>query len=102
MTTPVSFRTEVVLNRAIEEDLMERLHHYGVASRYTVFVGVQGVGSSGERRGDHVWPEENIVVLFYLTEEDSALVVKAVRELKQRFPNEGIKLFQYPVSALIE
>ncbi|MFP4508777.1 MAG: PG0541 family transporter-associated protein [Spirochaetota bacterium] len=102
MNVPVTLRTEVVLNRAIEEDLMERLHHHGVASRYTVFVGVQGVGSSGERRGDHVWPEENIVVLFYLPETESALVVTAVRELKHRFPNEGIKLFQYPVTALIE
>ncbi len=96
-----SIRTEIILNRAIEEDLMERLAHHAVAERYTVFVGVQGVGSSGERRGDHVWPEENIVVLFYLPEEESSRVLEAVRELKRQFPHEGIKLFQFPVRGAV-
>ena len=88
-------RTEIIANRAIEEDLMEALTATGVAGYHTRIPGVHGIGNSGERRGDHVWPEENMLFLFYSEKETAERIVSAVREVKGRFPNEGIRLFQF-------
>lgn len=94
-------RTEIILNRAVEEDLLEEFHEANVAVRHTRIPGVHGVGSSGERRGDHVWPEENVLFLIYGDRESAERLVSAVRKLKARFPNEGIRLFQYEVNATV-
>lgn len=90
-------RTEIILNRAVEEDLLEELHEANAAARHTRIPGVHGVGSSGERRGDHVWPEENVLFLVYGDQQSAQKIFSAVQKLKARFPNEGIRLFQYEV-----
>ncbi len=88
-------RTEVIANRAIEEDLLDEFTRENVAGYHTRIPGVHGVGNSGERRGDHIWPEENILFLFYTDAESGTRIVSAVRRVKGRFPNEGIRLFQF-------
>lgn len=88
-------RTEIVANRAVEEDLMEALTAADVAGYHTRIPGVHGIGNSGERRGDHVWPEENVLFLFYGGKDTADRIVSAVRKVKGQFPNEGIRLFQF-------
>jgi hypothetical protein len=93
-------RTEIIANRAVEEDLLERLRELGVPPAYTKFPAVHGAGSSGERHGDHVWPEENAVLLFYTSAETGRAIANAVRAVKRQFPSTGVKLFQFEVDAL--
>ncbi len=93
-------RTEIIANRAVEEDLLERLRELGVPAAYTKFPAVHGAGSSGERHGDHIWPEENTLLLFYTNAETGRLIVNAARAVKRQFPTAGIKLFQYEIQAL--
>ena len=93
-------RTEIITNRAIEEDLLEHLHGLGVPSVYTKFPSVHGAGTSGERHGDHIWPEENSVYLFYTNERTARAIVEAVRRVTTVFPDTGIKLFQFRVEAI--
>jgi len=88
-------RTEVIANRAVEEDLLEEFAALNVFDQHTRIPGVHGVGTSGQRRGDHIWPEENVLFLFYGDRESGDRVVEAVRRIKERFPDEGVRLFQF-------
>ena len=95
-------RTEVIANRAVKDDLLEEFKKRSICSRYTLLDQVFGVGNSGERWGDHIWPEENILILSYTSSEKEALeLVQAVRSIKERFPIAGIKLFQFKMEAEI-
>lgn len=86
-------RVEIIASMAVEEDLADRLAACGVDAYYTKTAPVFGRGSSGERRGDHVWPEENFMLLFYCDDEELAGLRRAVRQLKALYPEEGVKLF---------
>jgi hypothetical protein len=43
--------------------------------------------------GDHIWPEENFVLTTYCGEEELEKISSVVRELKDFFCSEGIKIF---------
>lgn len=86
-------RVEVIANRSVQEDFFERLGEHNLASTYTLFPEVQGSGSSGQRRGDHVWPEENFVFVTYCSKSEGRTIAAIVEDLKLFFPNEGIKFF---------
>ena len=87
-------RIEIIANRAVESDLHEALKKAGAARHYTKFPVTHGVGSSGPRMGDHVWPEENFVMVVYCDEEEAAKIRKVIAELKSFFVQEGIKIFE--------
>ncbi len=86
-------RIELITNRSVEEDILEAFSREGVAKYYTKFTGVQGVGNSGPRMGDAVWPEENVVFVVWCEEEEAQQIARVVAKVKQRYPHEGIKLF---------
>jgi len=87
-------RLEIIANQSIEEDLFELLRKRGLAKRYTKIPGVRGAGHADPKQGDHVWPEENFILILFCGEEDAESVREAVVELKSYFPTEGIKLFE--------
>ncbi len=86
-------RLEIIANHSVEEDIFEALQRKGVGSFYTRIPSVQGVGNSDPRFGDHIWPEENFLLIIYCSEEEADLIARAVAEVKERFEEEGIKLF---------
>ncbi|POQ98804.1 hypothetical protein AU468_12250 [Alkalispirochaeta sphaeroplastigenens] len=86
-------RVEIILNQAVEEDLLERFQTHRAGRAFTRLCPVFGRGSSGERRGDQVWPEENVLILIYCDRDEKDRLVRAVREVKGLYPDEGIKLF---------
>ncbi|TVQ24765.1 MAG: hypothetical protein EA383_10210 [Spirochaetaceae bacterium] len=86
-------RIEIIFNQSIEEDLFDRLKIHDAAARFTKIAPAYGRGSSGERRGDHIWPEENVMLLVYCDDGERERVIRAVKDIKSVFPNEGIKLF---------
>jgi len=49
-------RVEIIANRSVEEDLMERLALAGLDGAYTKFPVVHGSGRQGRREGETVWP----------------------------------------------
>ncbi|MBW8002916.1 MAG: hypothetical protein FVQ80_12990 [Planctomycetes bacterium] len=87
-------RIEIIANHSVEEDILEALKRRKAGKYYTKIPSVQGVGSSDPRFGDHVWPEENCVIIIYCGEEEAILIREAVSEVKGRFETEGIKLFE--------
>ncbi len=87
-------RLEIMANRSVEEDLFQELQSRGVGHCYTRIDDVAGVGSSGPRHGDHVWPEINFMLIVYCEETEAAGIRAAVNAVKERFVDEGVKLFE--------
>jgi hypothetical protein len=87
-------RIEIIANHSVEENILEAFQREKVAAYYTKFPGVLGVGSSGPRMGDAVWPEENFVIVVWCEESEADGVERAVADVKKYFPEEGVKLFK--------
>lgn len=86
-------RLEIIINQSIESDLFETFARLNVARHYTKIPGAHGVGNSDPKMGDHIWPEENVILIIYCKKEEAALIDEAVQDVKKRFPNEGLKIF---------
>jgi hypothetical protein len=86
-------RIEIVANQSVEENILEALAKNGVGKYYTKYPNILGVGSSGPRMGDSVWPEVNFVMVIWCEDDEAKIIKRAVASVKQKFPTEGIKLF---------
>ncbi|MDR0624116.1 MAG: hypothetical protein LBG10_06765 [Treponema sp.] len=86
-------RVEIIANHSVEENILEALANEGAGKYYTRYPNVLGTGSSGPRMGDAVWPEENFVLVIWCEEEEARAISRAVAAVKERFPDEGIKVF---------
>ncbi|MCL2609456.1 MAG: hypothetical protein FWD94_06100 [Treponema sp.] len=86
-------RVEVIANRSVEENVLDALRVENVGKFYTKYPDILGVGSSGPRMGDAIWPEENFVFVFWCGKEEAQAIRRAVASVKAKFPNEGIKMF---------
>jgi hypothetical protein len=89
-------RIEVIANHSVEENILEAFAREGVGKYYTKFPNVFGVGSSGPRMGDAIWPEENFALVVWCEEDEARGIARAVTEVKERFPDEGIRIFGLP------
>ena len=87
-------RIEIIANRSIEADMFDLFRRFNIVKNYTKIPAVYGVGSSGPRMGDHIWPEENFILIVYCTLEEAEKIKEAIKELKSLFRQEGIKLFE--------
>jgi hypothetical protein len=95
-------RVEIIANHSVEENILDALKKAGVGKYYTKFPGVFGVGSSGPRMGDAIWPEENFVLVIWCEEEEARAIDRAVAGVKEFFPDEGIKVFGAPPESVVE
>jgi hypothetical protein len=77
----------------VEENMLEALKKEGVGKYYTKYPTVFGVGTSGPRMGDAIWPEENFALVIWCDEEERRKIQAAVEQIKKHFPDEGIKVF---------
>jgi hypothetical protein len=89
-------RIEIIANHSVEENIRDALGAAGVGKSYSIFPTVYGDGSSGPRRGDAVWPEENFALIIWCGEEEARTIKRVIDETKEQFPGEGIKLFGLP------
>jgi len=86
-------RVEIIANNSVEENVLEALAKEQVGKFYTKISGVLGVGSAGPRMGDAVWPEENFSLVIWCEEDEARGIQRAIVNVKEKFPGEGIKLF---------
>lgn len=87
-------RVEIIGNKAIEEDLFDVFKKMDIVKQYTKIPTVLGVGSSGPRQGDQVWPEENFLLIIYCDETEADKIMTALKEVKSYFRDEGLKFFE--------
>ncbi|MDR2730704.1 MAG: hypothetical protein LBB81_07395 [Treponema sp.] len=86
-------RIEIIANHSVEENILEALAREQVGKFYTKIPSVFGIGSTGPRMGDAIWPEENFSLIIWCEEEEARGIQKAITKVKEQFPGEGIKLF---------
>lgn len=87
-------RIEIIGNRSIEEDLFDNFRKKAIVKHYTKIPIVHGVGTSGPKNGDNIWPEENFLIIVYCTDGEAEKILKSVKEVKSYFKDEGLKLFE--------
>ena len=86
-------RMELIANHSVEKEIIKGLEAKIDDFYYTLISNVHGRGKKAYRMGTSTWPEENFIIISYLNENDTALAEELVKEVKLRFPDEGIKLF---------
>lgn len=86
-------RVEVIANHSVEQDIMDVLELKGMASHFTKIPSVHGRGDADPKRGDHIWPEENFILIVYCDDNQATIIEKAMEEVRKSFPNEGICCF---------
>ena len=89
-------RIEIIANRSIQEDMFDAFKKADILKNYTLYPIVHGVGNSGPRMGDHIWPEENFSIVIYCEEDEAIQINEVIKELKAFFTKEGIKIFEIP------
>ncbi len=89
-------RIEIIANRSILDDMLDAFKKADIVKHYTLIPIVFGVGNSGPRMGDHIWPEENFSLTVYCDNREADKIKSIITELKAFFTLEGIKLFELP------
>ena len=86
-------RLEIIANRSVEENVLEALAKEEAGKYYTMIPNLFGVGTCGPRMGTAVWPEENFALIIWCEEDEARKIQRAIATVKEKFPDEGIKLF---------
>ena len=86
-------RIELIANRSVEKEIIEALEGNIENFFYTLIPELHGRGKTKYRLGTATWPEMNFMLISYIDDKVAAEAVKIIREVKERFPQEGIKLF---------
>jgi len=86
-------RVEIIANHSVESDVMESLESKGFAGHLTKIPSVHGRGNSDPKRGDHIWPEENFLLIIYCNDQEAGVIEEAIDGLRDDFPDEGICCF---------
>jgi hypothetical protein len=86
-------RLEIIANHSVEDNILEAFAEAQVGKHYTRYPSVMGVGRSGPKMGDAIWPEENFALVIWCEEDEARVIERALASVKERFPGEGIKLF---------
>jgi len=86
-------RLEIVANHSVEENILDALKKEEVGKYYTKYPTTFGVGSSGPRMGDAIWPEENFAIVIWCEKEEAQKIQRIVKNVKKLYPDEGIKIY---------
>ena len=87
------YRAEIIANQSVQEDIVEALEEYIPDILYTIIPLVHGLGGNDRKLGSTTWPETNFVLFTYVQDKDRATLDAVLAAIKQKFPDEGIKLF---------
>ncbi len=86
-------RVEIIANRSVQDEIMEHLERDVPDILYTIVPIVHGRGSRDRKLGTATWPEENFMLITWVDGTVARQIEGIVGAIKQRFPNEGIKIF---------
>ncbi|HHM23506.1 MAG TPA: hypothetical protein ENJ23_00520 [Bacteroidetes bacterium] len=91
----------VIFNAALEPRVLRCIHECGIDA-YTKIPVAYGVGHSSEpHMGTHIWPGENRIIFSVVSEEKIPHILERLKEIKQRFPREGLKVIVSPVDQMV-
>ncbi len=87
------YRIEIISNKSVEEDITQALEQYIPGILYTVIPLAYGRGKSSYKLGTTTWPETNFVLTSYIEDSELETAKAVIKGVKEKFPDEGIKLF---------
>ena len=87
-------KLEIIANQALEAPLMGIMPEKDKKPCYTMLRQVDGSGFSGWCMGNDVWPEENVMFLLYLEEEQGEMVKEKIKQLREEYPLLGLAVFE--------
>ncbi|MBR4463243.1 MAG: hypothetical protein IKS40_01355 [Treponema sp.] len=87
------YRAEIIANQSVQDDIIEVLEEYIPDILYTIVPLVHGRGGNDRKLGSTTWPETNFVLFTYVQDKDKSVVDSVLSAIKEKFPDEGIKLF---------
>ena len=86
-------RVELIFSAAVDEDFMDGFKKKGIGAHYTKISGVTGAGFSNPKLGDSVWPQLNEMILVYCSKDEAEKIVDLAKDLREKYPMEGIACF---------
>jgi len=86
-------RLELIANKSMEMEIITALENNIEDFFYTLIPELHGRGKTRYKLGTATWPELNFLLISYLDDPEALEAETIIRELKKRFPREGIKLF---------
>jgi hypothetical protein len=93
----------IICETAIDEEIHHLLDAVE-APGYTRFAGVTGMGATGRREGNPVWPGRNTIYYAAMEEDRASRFVGLLQELIRRESASrrlAVKVFSQPVTARI-
>jgi nitrogen regulatory protein PII len=88
----------VIHNSALKSNVLEVFEKNRI-KKYTQIDEVKGRGESSEPHlGTHVWPGINSITFSVVKDENAyKKLLTGLREIKEKFRSEGVKVFVLPV-----
>ncbi|MGN0729617.1 PG0541 family transporter-associated protein [Treponema sp.] len=86
-------RVEIIANQSMQEKIVNNLEAAIPGFLYTVIPLVHGRGKKSRKLGTTTWPETNVIIIAYCSDEQEKTVRTVVQYIKEKFPDEGIKIF---------
>lgn len=87
------YRVEIISNKSVQEDIEKTMERNIEDFFYTIIPLAYGRGKRDRKLGTSTWPETNFVMVSYIEDRHLESVRKIIAAIKEKFPDEGIKLF---------
>jgi len=87
------YRVEIISNKSVQDDITEALEVNVPEILYTILPLAYGRGGDDYKLGTSTWPETNFVLISYVQDSDILKVRSVINAIKEKFKNEGIKMF---------
>lgn len=87
------YRIEIISNKSVQEDISEALEQNIPDILYTIIPLAYGRGGDSYKLGTATWPETNFIFVSYIEDSELEKAKAVISAIKEKFPNEGIKMF---------
>ncbi|WP_407425061.1 PG0541 family transporter-associated protein [Treponema sp.] len=86
-------RAEIIANQSVQDEIISLMEEHIEGVLYTIIPMAVGRGKKSYKMGDGTWPETNFVLFSYMEDEKVPVLKAIIKAVKEKFTNEGIKLF---------
>ena len=86
-------RAEIFANQSMQEVLLNNLEAAIPGFLYSIVPLAHGRGGQSYKLGTTTWPETNVIIIAYCDDDKESRIVTVVDYVKEKFKDEGIKLF---------
>lgn len=86
-------RAEIFANQSMQELLINNLEAALPDFLYSIMPLLHGRGGESYKLGTTTWPETNVSIIAYCDDDREKTIRTVVDYIKEKFPDEGIKLF---------